>query len=102
MPLPSACLNVRPMAITSPTRFHLRAEHGLCAGKFLKLPARDFDDDVIDGGFKASRRCARNVVMDFIQAIANGKLRGDFRNREIRWLSTPARNCATRADSFPR
>ena len=40
----SASLKVRPMAITSPTRLHLRGEGAVGAGELLEGPARDLDD----------------------------------------------------------
>src|SRR5580700_1213237 len=58
--------------------FHLGAEDGLRAGEFFELPAGNFDDYVIDGRFKTGGRFAGDVVLDFVQKIADGELRGDF------------------------
>ena len=62
--------------------FHLRAEHWLGAGEFLKLPAWDLDDYVVDRRLEAGRRQTRNVVLDFIEPIAHGQLGGDLRDGE--------------------
>ena len=61
---------------------HLRAQHGFGAGEFFKLPARNFRDHVIDGGLKTGGRFARNIVLDLVQAITHGQLRGNFRDGE--------------------
>ena len=83
-------------------RFHLRPENRLGAREFLELPARDLDHHVVERRLEAGRRDFGDVVLDFIQTIADRQLRRDFRDREIRWLWTPARSCARRADSSPR
>src|SRR5207237_10012694 len=41
---------------------HLRAKRAVRAGKFLKLPFRNFYDDVVDGRLEAGRRLFRDVV----------------------------------------
>ncbi len=66
--------------------FHLRAEDGLGAREFFELPARDFHDDVVDGRLKTRGRLARDVVLDFVQAIADGELRRDLGDGEARGL----------------
>ena len=63
-------------------RFHLRIENGFGAGEFFELPARNFDDDVIDGGFETSGRGAGDVVLDFVETIAYGEFGGDFGDGE--------------------
>ena len=80
-------------------RFHLRAEHGFRAREFLELPPRNLHHHVIDGRLEAGRRLARDVVLDLVEPVAHRQLGGDLGDREIRWPSTPAPSCATRADS---
>ena len=82
MPLPSACLKVRPMAITSPTHFICVPSTGSAPGNFSNCQRGNLDDHVIDGRLEAGRRLARDVVLDFVQAIADGELRGDLRDGE--------------------
>ena len=82
MPLPSACLKVRPMAITSPTLFICVPSTGSAPGNFSNCQRGIFDDDVIDGRLETGGRLARDVVLDFVQAIADGELRGDLGDGE--------------------
>ena len=63
-------------------RLHLGIQDGFGARKFFELPARNFDNDVIDGRFETGRRGARNVVLDFIEAVPDGELGGNFGDRE--------------------
>src|SRR5581483_2610419 len=63
-------------------RFHLRPEHGFGTGEFFELPARDLDDDVIERRLKTRRRHFRDVVLDFIQPIADRELGRDFGDGE--------------------
>src|SRR5258708_2766054 len=58
-------------------RFHLGAEDWFGAGEFLKLPARDLGDHVVNGRFKASGGETGDVVLDFVEAVADGELGGD-------------------------
>ena len=52
-------LNVRPMAMASPTLFHLRGERGVGLRKFLEGKARNLGDDVINARFEADRKSTR-------------------------------------------
>ena len=61
---------------------HLRAQRVVGAGKFFELPLGDFDDYIIDGGFKAGGRFARDVVGDLVERVADGELGGDLGDRE--------------------
>ena len=58
---------------------HLRGKPVACAGKFIKREARHFGDNVVQCRFKAGR-CVGQA--DFLQAIPDGNLRGNPRNRE--------------------
>ena len=63
-------------------RLHLRSEHRLGAGEFFELPARNLHHHVVERRLKAGRRLARDVVLDFVQPIADGELGGDLGDRE--------------------
>ena len=86
MALPRLSLNVRPMAMTSPTRLHLRAELAVGARELLEREARHLHDDVVDRRLEAGRRLARDVVLDLVERVADGELRRDLRDREARRL----------------
>ena len=59
-------------------RLHLRAEHGFGAGEFLELPAWDLHHDVVERGLEAGRRDLGDVVLDFIQPVADRQFGGDL------------------------
>ena len=80
-------------------RLHLRAEHRLGAGELLELPARDLDHDVVDGRLEAGGRHARDVVLDLVEAVADGQFRRDLGDREAGGLRGQRRASARRADS---
>ena len=46
---------------------HLRAQCLIGKGEFFKGPARELDDAVVQGRFKASRRLARDGIGDLVQ-----------------------------------
>ena len=73
------------MAIASPTLFICVFSVGSACGKFLEGKARNLGDDVINGRLEAGRGFARDVVVDFVEQIADGEFGGDFRDRESRW-----------------
>ena len=80
-------------------RFHLRAERVVGSGKFLELPLRNLDDDVIERRLKARRRFARDVVAEFRPACNRRRAWPRSSRSGILWPSTPAPTSATRADS---
>ena len=82
MPFISASLKVRPMAMTSPTDFICGPEAFVGAGEFFELPLGNFYDDVIERGLEAGGSLAGDVVGNFVERVADGKLGGDFRDRE--------------------
>ena len=52
----NASLNVRPIAITSPTDFICVVSVAIGLRELLERPARDLDDDVVDGRLERRRR----------------------------------------------
>ena len=67
-------------------RLHLRAERRVGARELLEREARDLDDDVVERRLEARGRRAGQVVRDLVERVADGELRGDFRNRVARRL----------------
>jgi hypothetical protein len=71
-------LNVRPMAIASPTLFICVVSVGSACGmvavcKHLEGEARNLGDDVINGRLEAGGGGARDVVLGFVEQVANGE-----------------------------
>ena len=89
--LANACWKVRPIAITSPTRLHVRGELGVGARELLEREARPLDDDVVDRRLEARRRAPRDVVGDLVERVADREARGDLGDREARSPSRRAR-----------
>ena len=63
-------------------RLHLRGQRAIGARELLERPARDLDDDVVDGRLEGRRRQPRDVVGDLVEVIAERELGGDLRDRE--------------------
>ena len=63
-------------------RLHLRRQRPVGLRELLEVPARDLDDDVVDGRLEGGRREARDVVRDLVEVIAERELGGDLRDRE--------------------
>ena len=63
-------------------RLHLRRQRPIGLRELLEVPARDLDDDVVDGRLEGGRRQARDVVRDLVEVIAERQLGGDLRDRE--------------------
>ena len=61
-------------------RFHLEAKAGIGPMEFIKVKARNFYDDVIQGGFKEGTGGLGNGVLQFIEVETNGQFRRNFRN----------------------
>ena len=80
--------------------FHRGGENRIRSREFLEGETRDFRDHVVDGRLERSRRDAGDVVRQLVERVADGELRGDLGDREIRWLSRRARSCGKPADSF--
>ena len=57
-------------------------ERGVGAGELLEGEARPLDDDVVDRRLEAGGRGAGDVVVDLIEAVADGQARGDLGDRE--------------------
>jgi hypothetical protein len=57
--------------------FHLRGERGIGLRKFLKGKARNLGDDVINARFEARGGFARDVVLEFVEQVADGKFGGN-------------------------
>ncbi len=68
-------LNVRPMAIASPTLFICVVSVGSACGmvavrQHLEGKARDLGDDVINARLEARGGFARDVVLEFVEQVA--------------------------------
>ena len=61
---------------------HVRGQRRVGAGELLEGEARPLDDDVVDRRLEARGRDAGDVVVDLIQAVADGQARGDLGDRE--------------------
>ena len=80
-------------------RLHLRGQRAIGARELLERPARDLDDDVVDGRLERRRRQPGDVVGNLVEVIAERELGGDLGDRETRSPSRPAPTSATRAGS---
>ena len=63
-------------------RLHLRRQRAVGLRELLEVPARELDDDVVDGRLERGRRQPRDVVRDLVEVIAERELGGDLRDRE--------------------
>ena len=63
-------------------RLHLRRQRAIRLRELLEVPARDLDDDVVDGRLEGGGREARDVVRDLVEVIAERQLRGNLRDRK--------------------
>ena len=84
-------LNVRPMAIVSPTLFICVVSVGVGLGELLEGEPRDLGDHVVDRRLEAGLGLAGDVVGQLVQPVADGQLGGDLGDRETRWPSRPGR-----------
>ena len=64
--------------------FHGRGQRGIGTRELLERETRHLGDHVVDSRFKRGRRRLRDIVLDFVKRITQGKLRGDFSDREAR------------------
>ena len=62
--------------------FHRRCEVNLGTCEFLEGKAWDFGDDIVDCGLERCRCDACDVVVQFVEGVADCELGRDFRNRE--------------------
>ncbi len=62
--------------------FHLRGQRFVGVGEFFEGPARDFNDDVVDGGLEAGDGFFGDVVGQFIQRVADGEFGGELGDGE--------------------
>ena len=60
---------------------HLQSQLTITARELVKIPAWYFHNHIIERRFKKRRSRFRNLVLQFIQVISNGKLGSNFRNR---------------------
>src|SRR5690606_31511163 len=67
-------------------RLHLDREGVVAALELLEGEAWDLGDDVVDGRLEAGRSDARDVVLEFVEGVANGELRGELGDRKARRL----------------
>ena len=66
---------------------HLGRERFVGFGELLKRPAGHLDDDVVDGGLEARAGGAGDVVLEFVQGVADGEFGGDLGDWEPRRLA---------------
>ena len=62
-------------------RFHLKSKATIGSGEFVEVPLGDFDNHIIQDRFKKRRGTQRNLIGQFVQAVAHRKFRGDLGNR---------------------
>ena len=60
--------------------FHLRGERGVGLREFLEGKARNLGDDVINARLEARGGFARDVVLEFVEQVADGKFGRDLRD----------------------
>ena len=63
-------------------RLHLRRQRAIGARELLERPARDLDDDVVDGRFEGGWRQPGDVVGDLVEVVAERELRRNLRDRK--------------------
>ncbi len=62
--------------------FHLGGEGLVGLGELLESPAGHLGDDVVDGGLEAGAGGAGDVVLEFVEGVADGEARGDLGDGE--------------------
>ena len=72
-------------------RLHRCGQMGFGPWEFFEREFWDFGDDIIDCWFKGRRRYLGNVIVQFIQRIADCQFCSNFRNRETRRLGRQGR-----------
>ena len=80
-------------------RLHLRRQRAIGLRELLEVPARDLDDDVVDGRLERRRRDARDVVRESRRGDSRARAWRRSSRSGSRWPSTPAPTSATRAGS---
>ena len=60
--------------------FHLRGERGVGLRKFLEGKARNLGDDVINARLEARGGVFADIVLEFVQQVADGEFGGDLRD----------------------
>ena len=63
-------------------RFHRGGEDIVGFGEFFKGPAGNFDHAVIDGWLKGRQGLAGNIVVQFVEGIADGQFGGNLGDRK--------------------
>ena len=53
--------------------FHLRGERGIGLREFLEGETRNLGDDIINARLEARGRLARDVVLEFVEQVADGE-----------------------------
>ena len=79
-PFWKASLNVRPIAIASPTAFIWVPSLGSAVGELLEREARHFHHDVVQHRFERGRGRLGDVVRQLVQPVADGDLGADPRD----------------------
>ena len=57
--------------------FHLRGERGVGLREFLEGKARNLGDDVINARLEARGGFARDVILEFVEQVADGEFGGE-------------------------
>ena len=61
---------------------HLGAEGGVGTWELFEGPLRDLANNIIDGGFEGRRSDAGDVVLQFVETVADGEFGSDLRDGE--------------------
>ena len=80
-------------------RLHLRRQRAIGLRELLEVPARELDDDVVDGRLERRRRQAGDVVRESRRGDSRARASRRSSRSESRSPSTPAPTSATRAGS---
>ena len=83
----SAASKLRSIAITSPVAFICVPICAVAEGELVEGPARDLHHAVVQRRLEGRRRALRHRVRDLVQALADGDLRRDARDRVARRLA---------------
>ena len=54
-------------------RLHLKSESAVCALKLVKVPSRNFHNDVVQGRLKIGRCGLGNLVVQLVECVPNGE-----------------------------
>ena len=58
--------------------FHGGGQDGFGSREFLESKTGNFGDHIIEGGFEGGRGFPGDIVLELVEGVSNGELRGDF------------------------